>query len=182
MNTLKQLLKIMSSVDHVEYYNFEELIETQREIFNKFFMTAKPVDECIYLSFYNQIECDLFYTHSSYVFSSLNYSLMYVIDESRPFTLSLRPVIDIPYISDLLADFSYKYHLDFKVEFQQSFTNHFIAWDFVNGEIINPRARLEINVEFPYLSIGRLSQIFYDTKHFELFNPIINYHHFTTII
>lgn len=182
MNTIKKLLQTISTIDQVKYSNFNELLETQNEIFNKFFVAYKPIDECIYLKFHNQIDCDLFYTQAKYGFEKLDYCLMYVLDDNQPFTLSLKPVIDIPYISDILADFSYNYNLDFKVEFQQSFTNHYISWYFIKGDIINPEARIEINTTFPYISLGRLHQIFYDEEHFKLFNPVINYHQSTLII
>lgn len=173
---LNQLLQSMSKHDQVHYESLNELLLIHHNVFNKLFSSHEILKEEVTLQFDNKQDAQAFYLECHYGKQILKHVGVYY-DVNDDCCLILKPVLNIIGLIDGrkegLCEISQLLDLNFKVSYQQAFTNTTFECYIHNGELIKPQCDIKINETLPILGLGRLFTLIRNEYDFKRLNAKI---------
>lgn len=159
---LNQLLATMSQFDNIQYEDLSELLSLHHAVFNKFFQAVEVLNEEVTLVFENRLDANNFYMECHYGNKTLRGVGVYY-DLTNENQLILRPVLNVISLIDSrqpgLVQISKNLNINFKLEYQQSFTNNTLSLYIHQGQILDPQCDIYISSTLPYLSLGRMNKL-----------------------
>lgn len=173
---LNQLLKNMSRIDNVKYRSLNELIEIQHKVFEMFFRKVYVLHEEVSLEFENRNDAITFYMDCHFG-SKLLRKVGVFYDLLNENKLILKPILNVIDLIDSrtpgLCELSSKLNLNFKMSYQQSFSNTTLELYIHRGEIVEPQCIIRLNETIPYLALGQLMTLIRNEVDFNRLNTRI---------
>lgn len=176
--TIQQLLQFMSNNDHIRYQNLNELIEIQQELYSEIFQQMSTSKDEVILSFQSANDAQAFYLDCHYGYRYLKTTGIYY-HLSDPTKLVLKPVSNVASLINSkqpgLLEISKLLGINFGLKYIQNYTNNTIKLYCVDGQIFDIQCDIHIFTTLPWLSCGKLYQLFSNQHDFEKLNPTIHY-------
>ncbi len=174
---LNQLLASLSKFDNLQYEDLSELISLQHSTYQKFFQSAMVLNEEVTLVFETKQDAINFYMDCHYGKQILrNVGVYYDLYNENQ--LILRPVLNVIGLIDSrqpgLVEISKHLDINFKLEYNQAFTNNTLSLYIHQGQIVNPECHVYISDTLPYLSLGRLNKIIRNEYDFKRLNTTLH--------